>query len=471
MSSIRGIWIVKEKEGLICSRRFNTVESRAKRLGETVSIPEDASFLSFVLNKISNWNGNQSHSSSPSSTSNVDHPQRFNSFSFNSFSMEIMDQSSQKSSTKSLWPIVFIKRDRWILICIPCVEEYHKRGNNHDQSNILHMPYITAVISLLEGLYRLFNPFESDLTPLQLADIQIIISKMIPFGRPNDIHLENVSSSIKQNFQPFQPEGGERRPIWKPNIYKGKQRIEFLIQDNIQCVQYDSKNRADEMNVSGTILCKAELEGVSEVTGSIVLPTKPSLGKGVVTSFSLDSCVQSSDQNMKGSGLHKICFRPPLGEFSLCKYSTKYLGEIPIRGFYQLKEISPTQVNFLIQLKLSSKVANNFQYCEVEIPFPNRGLIRDLEAVPTGGNISISPNKRGIQWTMGQKFTHKNLQAALPANVTFEAGSMDIVDDPFLVGTNAFILVHFKLLSECLTTIEIDPNNLITLVVFFRAKR
>ena len=70
---------------------------------------------------------------------------------------------------------------------------------------------------------------------------------------------------VKQGF-PLTDQLLQKRPAWKPYFFKGKQQIEFRLQESINCVMYDNPARTDTWNVSGRIMCKAELEGLPEVT-------------------------------------------------------------------------------------------------------------------------------------------------------------------------------------------------------------
>ena len=110
----------------------------------------------------------------------------------------------------------------------------------------------------------------------------------------------------------------------------------------------------------------------------------------------------------------KICFSPPTDQFPLCRYGLKGItkNDLPIRGFYQMKvklllfhwpfeEVSATVVKFLVQVKLGEKFNNSFQYCELELPFPNRGSIVNMEASPSSGAVMVTPLKNCLKWNIG----------------------------------------------------------------------
>ncbi len=96
----------------------------------------------------------------------------------------------------------------------------------------------------------------------------------------------------------------------------------------------------------------------------------------------------------------RIRILPNLESFPLCHYTANLLRELPIDGFYQMKVPSSHtllrgQISFLVfllamsihsflhfqgekvvellvQLKLDERVRNNFEFCELQIPFFHR---------------------------------------------------------------------------------------------------
>lgn len=101
---------------------------------------------------------------------------------------------------------------------------------------------------------------------------------------------------------------------------------------------------------------------------------------------------------------------------------------------------------------------NSFQYCEVDLPFPNRGHIVNMEISPTTGAVSLTPDKRGLKWNLGQKFTGRNKEVALPATLYFDGDTS--IQDPFFVGGNGYIKLKFKILAESLSGVTIEPKSI-----------
>jgi len=43
------------------------------------------------------------------------------------------------------------------------------------------------------------------------------------------------------------------------------------------------------------------------------------------------------------------------------------------------------------------------QYCEVELPFANRGQIINMDVTPTVGSVVINSNRRSLKWNIGKR--------------------------------------------------------------------
>lgn len=103
-----------------------------------------------------------------------------------------------------------------------------------------------------------------------MAELHSYLAKVIPFGKPTDTSFQNITTMVRQEFPPSLV--GEssvkvnkfvnsflmssQRPAWKPYLHKGKQKIDIVIREEIQAVQYDSEKISDKMLCFGSILCK-----------------------------------------------------------------------------------------------------------------------------------------------------------------------------------------------------------------------
>ncbi len=158
-------------------------------------------------------------------------------------------------------------------------------------------------------------------------------------------------------------------------------------------------------------MCQGEMEGVPEVTVTLT-PMD-----GVVIHDVLQHC---SVQNEDFEGTFRLTFQPAVHSFELARYLIQR-RQLPLRGFFQMKTLTPTEVKFLIQLKLEADVSNELAYCRVIVPLRLGGPIVSFTGSPTAGSVDIRADRRALVWEIGTKFTGRNLEAALPASVHFES--------------------------------------------------
>lgn len=76
-------------------------------------------------------------------------------------------------------------------------------------------------------------------------------------------------------------------------------------------------------------------------------------------------------------------------------------------------------VQILIQLKLADYMSSDFDFCQVLIPFSHRGLIASADVKPTAGVVHVVPSQPSLIWNIGQRFTGKGREVALPGTITF----------------------------------------------------
>jgi AP-5 complex subunit mu-1 len=134
----------------------------------------------------------------------------------------------------------------------------------------------------------------------------------------------------------------------------------------------------------------------------------------------------------------------------------------------QEADATGSEVKVLAQLKLDDAVNNDFEYCEIHVPFPNRyrtlhaphvlvrtselsrccvtfflrGQITSVQASPTSGSVTLDDRKQTLKWEVGQRFASRNLEVALPASVVFDGVSRPTdIFDPFCTGPSCYVQV------------------------------
>ncbi|EGC31352.1 hypothetical protein DICPUDRAFT_156811 [Dictyostelium purpureum] len=519
MCTLRGVWILKENNNngvdIILTKRINTVECRVRALSglNYKPIPSDSELLQlFNTELLKDSQGYQIESQQTSSNTNNTTTTTASSQSLLSQSLQNKQIQQQQQTTIStnastlvkiyqstpnthiislgkdkLWPFIYIKKKNYYYVTIAVVEEYLV---SNKKPLLIDLPQITAALNFLEEISNYMIGFFNK--PPPYPEIQIFLTNIIPFGQPIDTNFNNIKSMIRQGF-PATETFQQKRPAWKPFLHKGKQQLDFIICENIQCILYDNPSIPDVSKISGSLICKADLEGMPEVS-FYFLPSPNS--DSMISNLSIDSSVQTtSDITIN----NKISFCPPLDHFKVLSYGVSGVKAVPLRGFYQMKEISVNSVKILIQLKLNGEMNNSFDYCLLKIPFKNRGNILQVNASPTTGTVHIDSSLKSIIWNVGQKFTGRNLEVALPAEIVFtsntqppipptlivsggsgsqnvtafpnlafpiiDQSSSDVDDpldkDPFCIGSNSYIRIFFKIQSCTLSGLNIDTKKVI----------
>ena len=107
----------------------------------------------------------------------------------------------------------------------------------------------------------------------------------------------------------------------------GRPRLSFTFREIVRSVQYGSEEHSDDWEVYGMVLCEAELEGIPDVTLPVVWDRQ-------VDYVTVHPCCRPADAFVPD----KLCFSPPLGPFTLCRYRLKKkAARMPIRGYFQMK--------------------------------------------------------------------------------------------------------------------------------------
>lgn len=212
-------------------------------------------------------------------------------------------------------------------------------------------------------------------------------------------------------------------------------------------MQYDRREAMDIWDLHGTVRCKAELEGVPDV--SLVLTTH----LAPADAWRVHPCVQISTGThpagtgaagaasvMEDAGLgaataaadvaqYKVVFSPPLEPFDLCHFTVSGIKELPVSGTYRMKVVERCVVRVALQLSLGANVANAFDYCEVHLPLEQCGTVRRFDCQPSCGTLVLDPDRRGLVWHVGSKLSgHGSRGAALVGTVVFADDSSDVDD-------------------------------------------
>ncbi|KAF5738658.1 AP-5 complex subunit mu isoform X2 [Tripterygium wilfordii] len=250
--------------------------------------------------------------------------------------------------------------------------------------------------------------------PLDKDALRSFISSAMPFGTPLDLSHSNVFAIKVNGFSVVdQPTADLKQPAWKPYLHKGKQRILFTIHETVHAAMYDRDEIPDSLSISGQINCRAELEGLPDVS----LPLT-GLSTAHIDVLSFHPCAQVSEH---GLDKQAVMFSPPLGNFVLIRYQAICDLGPPVKGFYQLSMVSEDEGAFLFKLCLMEgyKAPLTMEFCNVTMPFPRRRVV-SFDGTPSTGTVSTT--EHSVEWKImasGRGLSGKSMEATFPGTVRF----------------------------------------------------
>lgn len=250
--------------------------------------------------------------------------------------------------------------------------------------------------------------------PIDKDLLRTFISASMPFGTPLDLSLSNISMIKANGFSATDPPPADlKQPAWKPYLYKGKQRIFFTVHEVVHAAMYDRDEISDALSISGQVNCRAELEGLPDVS----LPLT-GLKSANIEVLSFHYCAQVSEH---GVDKKAFMFSPPLGNFVLIRYQAACSHNPPVKGFYQLSMVSEDEGAFLFKLRLMEgyKAPLSMDFCIVTMPFPRR-RIASFDGNPSIGTVAMT--EHSVEWkiiTSGRSITGKSVEAMFSGTIKF----------------------------------------------------
>lgn len=256
-------------------------------------------------------------------------------------------------------------------------------------------------------------------TVLKAADkdaLRSFISSSMPFGIPLSLAASTIAL-IRSNGFSFQdaPPTDQTQPAWKPYLYKGKQRILFTVSETVSVALYDRDDVPDTVSLAGQVNCRAELEGLPDVSVPLIYPKSTKL-----ESFSYHPCCQAQAFE-QGHDRQTVMFSPPLGNFMLLQYHALHSTmKPPIQGFYQLSMVSENEGAFLFKLRLLEGYKPPFvmEHCTITIPSPRRKIL-SLDGNPSIGTLAAFENSVEWKLVVSQRALSKSTEVTFPGTIKF----------------------------------------------------
>ncbi|XP_064602639.1 AP-5 complex subunit mu-1-like [Liolophura sinensis] len=452
--SVRGVWVISQagvSDGgrLLFSRRFPTVEKRSRMVdgSDYVPVPNNQEFVSNLCTELGLKGKAGKFLSKRDSCLKIDQKPIF----------EVI------TSHGNLWPVLVVEQFGVLFCCIPLVEQ-----GCSGRPPAIQIPGLSAGFTLLLGMADCLGPVSKlDEKSPKFEELSLFLSQAASFGRVRDVRVSSVTAKLLSRGTTLSKQTVQ--PAWKPVLHKGKNQVYFNIREQIRAVQYDNASIADQWNLYGTVTCRAELEGVlPEITLNVThMSDAPALPLDYLLTH---PCVQSAeaqgldpdDLNRGGRAMpRRLRFTPPVDTCTVCRYAVSSLMELPIKGLYQMR-MEDRVSNLEVKLQLNERVKNAFDYCELQLPFFNRGVIQTYDCSASQGTVLLSPDKRIVVWNIGSRFPPKTLEVTLTCTLRFSdpgQRSAAMFEDPFCVGQNAYAQLYFKIPDFSHSGCYVDPKS------------
>ncbi|KAG8048834.1 hypothetical protein GUJ93_ZPchr0009g760 [Zizania palustris] len=269
------------------------------------------------------------------------------------------------------------------------------------------------------------RPFDKDL-------LRNFILGAMPFGTPQDLNYANVTSIRTMGFSADPLPTDQKQPAWKPYLYKGRQRTLFSSLETLNAALYDRDDMQDFLSVSGQVTCRADLEGLPDVS----LPLSELKAAHLEVS-SFHHCVQTSEPT---NDKQTLIFQPPLGNFVLMHYQASCNMDPPVKGFYQLSMVSENEGAFLFKLRLMEGYKSPFlmEFCMITMPFPRR-RVASYDGNPSVGTVSMT--EHSIEWRIvssGRGLSGRSIEATFSGTVRFHPLTVRVNSSFLSVSSTAF---------------------------------
>ncbi|XP_057956756.1 AP-5 complex subunit mu isoform X4 [Malania oleifera] len=414
--SIRALWILNNLDSVVFSRRFSVVEKRwraaCKNENDGFSeddlsctllpyLPTDSEIAAaFAERKKREGSvrgfGIRVRQSIEGSDSWVDDPITRHIVSVYVKEEEEEEEEVEREEKRDkhlLWPLILHIKGHFCILVLPLVEPQHLKAYTR--------------------LCRRSDCGNSVGGDGSLSSLLLDLPSITGYCTPLDLSYSNISAIKANGFSSLDlPPPDLKQPAWKPYLYKGKQKMLFTIQETVHAAMYDRDEIPDTISISGQINCRAELEGLPDVSFPLA-----GLNSARIEVLSFHPCAQVPEQ---GVDRQAVMFSPPLGNFVLMHYQAFCSVGPPIKGFYQLSMVSEDEGAFLFKLCLMEgyKAPLAMEFCTVVMPFPRRRVV-SFDGTPSIGTVSTT--ERSVEWKIitSGRVVGKSIEATFPGTVRF----------------------------------------------------
>eukprot|EP00241_Pyramimonas_parkeae_P015051 CAMPEP_0114278592 /NCGR_PEP_ID=MMETSP0059-20121206/1422_1 /TAXON_ID=36894 /ORGANISM="Pyramimonas parkeae, Strain CCMP726" /LENGTH=574 /DNA_ID=CAMNT_0001398807 /DNA_START=624 /DNA_END=2348 /DNA_ORIENTATION=+ len=524
--SLRAVWVLAEDGGVLISRRFPTVERQWRRaLDESAvssptanpllprkssrGLPGDRVVCASYARALNRVRHAQSAAAAASFDPLGEHvlhlslpPEEVSKEKIASTDAHEEGESGSENRggtdeesimQDALWPVIHVIGRGARVLALPFAHPrhlahrpppYHK-STGHTPEGVAVLAELSCVapafemaqtmISLISGTSA--SPSNSD-----CDTIREFIAAALPFGTLLDTNATNCLAVRGKGFPSGEVHMPRPQPAWKPHLFAGRPRVVFTVREHVNCAMHKTASPLD-VAFASCVLCKAEVEGLPDITVPIVCPALCRL-----TALAVHPCVQAPDSSECTSTT--FCFSPPLGQFEVARFvpSSDSAPVPPITGTYTFKEESTMETSIEIQLHVNERAGGIMEFCEVTLPFLGRGHPSLAKVVASSGAAAVVDHQ--VVWKLASGFGKRGrTEAQLTGRIQFSAPKCCDVSgddkfhtalkvtqptdsqmskhDMFCHGLTGYARVNFKMIGASLSGISIDKRMV---VVFLAGK-
>lgn len=218
------------------------------------------------------------------------------------------------------------------------------------------------------------------------------------------------------------PPGAECQPYWKPTLHRGRQKLQFVVRERVDRATHAGREPLAS-SVGVEVWCRAELEGLPDVTVELVAPPGTVLGQ-----LATHPCAQASEGS--NAARASVCFSPPHGMFLLARLTPTPPPDAPpppnpLHLTYSCRDTAEDAVEFTARIDLAKGTVAAADACVVTLPFPGRGPVSALRAQPSVGTLTSVTTPAGLPavlWHLGPRFgVRGGSTATVTGSATFGA--------------------------------------------------
>ncbi|CAD5112127.1 DgyrCDS1367 [Dimorphilus gyrociliatus] len=280
-----------------------------------------------------------------------------------------------------------------------------------------------------------------------------------------DLNNGSISESLSllasaAEFLGNPPNNVDQQPCWRNIGKKGVNNLDFILSENIKYVQYDKLNLRDDWIVYGSLSVQGDISDSFNPEVSITIINKNYSSENVIDSLTTHpniKSVEDTNRERDGKFTKKLKFSLPSQPLlPICNYSCTYnVIEPPILAFYKAR--GKENVEFILQLKISQRMKNNFELLELRFPFFHRGSIKDSNINCSQGQYTIRSNV--LLWNVGNKINNKQLEAFIKGNLNFAKYEYNINQEQFCIENNCYAQATYKINDYTASGLMVDKDS------------